>query len=472
MLASYLIAGVLWSSVAFGAADGSLDLSFGTSNGLGRAGITDAAGTGALGPVIQPDGKILICDTRTTNGQSGYDFFVARYNSNGTLDSTFSFDGKTTIDFDGGAGKDECTGIALQSDGKIVVVGITSGSDKNENFAIARLNSDGTLDTTSFGAGTGKVIVPFDIGGDNNDDAKAVAIQSDGKIVVAGTVETAANNNDFGIVRLNADGSRDGSFNLTGKVTVGFDFAGSDFDDTVSAVAIDASGNIVVAGNASRGPSAPTSNDFAVVRLLPNGQLDSNFDADGRATVGFDLGGNTGSNDDQLAGLTILRDGNIVLFGQADTSTTSTPNYDMAVARLFPDGSLDLSFGLGGKAVVAFDLTTNGFDNALAAVEQENGKLVLVGDALYSPTPYGLKAAALRFNRDGSLDAQFGSSGKEVFDFSLSNPSSQVFSGVALQGTQIIVSGGDVLNRSTTPPQVESFVARLGVDLIFANGFE
>jgi len=277
-------------------------------------------------------------------------------------------------------------------------------------------------------------------------------------------VGTATNGDDFGIVRLNANGTPDLSFNLTGKVSFGFDLLGSTTkNDGVSRMALDAAGNIVIAGYADKGSS---NYDFAVARLLPNGQLDANFNAVGRATVAFDFGGNTGSNDDVASGLTIQRDGKILLFGSSDTSTSTTSNYDMAAARLYPDGSLDGSFGIGGKTLVSFDLIANGRDIGVGAAEQGNGKIVLTGYAQYSSIGR-YKATAISLNRNGTLDNQFGNLGKQIFDFGLTSPSSQYFSGVAFQGTQIIVSGA-----TNVAGGFDDFVVRLKNDLIFADEFE
>lgn len=451
------------------AADGDLDTGFGTS-GIAPTGLTNAVSNGGLlmlSPVIQPDGKILICSTQNTGGPSGSDFFVARFTADGILDTSFSFDGKQTIDFDGGAGGDICTAIALQTDGKIVVAGITyTGQSQPGDFAIARLNSDGTLDTSTFGAGTGKTIVGFDLGGDNEDDAFSVAIQSDGKIVVAGSATTASNGKDFAVVRLDTGGTRDPSFNFTGKVTVGFNLAGSTTkNDVATGVAIDAAGNIVLGGRADNGAN---DNDFALARLLPNGTLDSNFDADGRATIAFDLGGAGGSNDDQAFAMTIQRDGKIVLAGASDTSSSSTPNYDMAVVRVQPDGSPDSGFGIAGKTLVPFDLAAHATDVAVAIAEQSNGKLVFGGQAIASAG--ASDAVVVRLNADGSPDLEFGALGKKIFDFGLSTPSAQLFYGVAFQGTQIIASGVAAIGSSAG--SADNILVRLQNDLIFANGFE
>ncbi|MEP7098162.1 MAG: hypothetical protein ABI748_10905, partial [Dokdonella sp.] len=337
-------------SLIANAANGDLDPSFGTG-GFRMAGILDGYATIPAGMAIQSDGKILICEAEGPS--SSTDFFVARFTANGAVDTTFSFDGHTTVDFGGNA--DICSGIAVQADGNIVVSGTTTPSGGNSDFAVARLNSDGTLDVTGFGAGTGKAVYGFDLGGTNADTANSLALRPDGRIVVAGSAQTAANGTDFAILQLNTDGSRDTTFNLTGRVTVGFDFASSTSkDDSALHVAIDAEGRIVAAGLANR--VAPSNTDMAVIRLLANGQLDPDFSADGRATLAFDLGGAGGSNADGAFGMTLDRDGRIVLAGFADSGTTATQNGDVAIARLLPDGSPDATFGIGGKTTIAFDL--------------------------------------------------------------------------------------------------------------------
>lgn len=443
------------------AANGDLDPSFGTG-GFRLAGILDGVANIPAGMAVQPDGKILICESE---GSPSTDFFVARFTANGAVDSSFSFDGHTTVDF--GGNTDICSGLAVQSDGKIVVSGTTTPSAGNPDFAVARLNSDGTLDLTGFGAGTGKAVYGFDLGGTNADTADSLALRPDGRIVVAGNAQTAANGTDFAILQLNTDGSRDTTFNLTGRVTVGFDFAASTTkDDGAYHVAIDAQGRIVASGFANR--VAPNNNDMAVIRLLSNGQLDPDFNADGRATLAFDLGGASGSNSDTAVGMTLDRDGRIVLVGVADSSTTATQNGDVAIARLLPDGSPDATFGIGGKTTIAFDLVSNGEDDGLAVIEQSNRKLLIAGGSLATAPTLELATAA-RLNADGTPDTSFGSVGKKIYDFAQSSPSAQLFNGVVLQGSNIVFGGA--LNSIDTS-HIDMVVARVLDDLIFANGFE
>ncbi len=455
----------VWAAVpilfctAVSANDGNLDPSFG-SGGLALAGVS-AVDTRPGSPVVQPDGKILVCGTRANADAPGSDFLVARFTANGGLDTTFGAGGKIAIDFNVGDAENNCRAIALQRDGKIVLAGYTYMGE-NVDFAIARLNSDGSSDT-SFGAGIGKMTLSFDLGGDNADVATALAIQENGRIVIGGYARTVASGTDFAIARLLPDGSLDSSFNQSGKVTVGFDLLGSTSkNDYAEAVAIDATGRIIVGGRASA--SGNSSFDFAVARLLPNGQLDPDFDADGRATIAFDLGA---SGDDEARSLTLQPDGKIVLGGIVDTSLGPGRNYDIAATRLLPNGLMDSSFGIGGMVVVPFDLIPNGMDFIWAVDAQRDGKLVLAGGA--SAPNQETKAAIIRLNRDGNLDGSYGDSGKRIYDFGLTSPSEQYFAGIAFQGTNIIVAGSITLPGTYV---YDYFVTRLQGDLLFADGFE
>ena len=455
------------ASFAFTAAavanDGDVDTTFGV-NGIARANLINTTNTFNGGPVVQPDGKFVVCNGITDNGPSGSDFYVARFTADGQLDPDFSFDGSVTIDFDGGTGGDQCSAVALQSDGKVVVAGFTQTADANsQDFAIARLNADGTLDTT-FGNGTGKTTVGFDLPGGGNDAPTSIAIQPDGKIVVAGAAATS-NGSQVAVVRLATDGSRDSSFNLTGRVTFGFGISGA-FDESDSAygVAIDSANRIVLAGNADYSDGTNSIGQFAAARLLPNGQFDANFHANGRTTIPFDPG--TGISGALCYGMLQQSDDKIVLLGGANSSP-STPNTDSAAVRLLPDGSLDGGFGSGGRTLIPYDLAPNGQDILLGAVQQNNGDLVLVGGAFDSVSGVTLSTAT-RLHADGTLDGSFGNAGKKTYDFAFGGVNDQqLFRGVALQGTQIIANG-----IAYFPGGIDLYSVRLDVDLIFADGFE
>ena len=461
-------AGIAVGTIA-SATDGDVDPGFGVG-GVGLSGITDAGG-GPLGckPIVQADGKILVCGTRVLNGSSGSDLLVARFNADGSPDSSFSFDGLVTVDFDNGAGSDLGNGIALQADGKIVVVGTAqpTADPVTANFAVARLNSDGTLDST-FGAGTGKTTIEFDLNaGSGFDTANGVVIQSDGKIVVVGSANTATGS-EVAVARLLPDGTRDSGFNLTGKVTFGFALPGATAEgDTANGVAIDSQGRIVLGATASEF-SPDFQSVFAAARLTPSGQLDANFHSNGRTTVAFDPG--TGVSSVTCTSLVIQRNnGSIVLAGAANSSASATQNLDIAVVRLLPDGSPDGSFGIGGKTLIAYDLEPSGQDLAVGITQQSDGRLLLVGTSLGTPIQYG---TATRLIHDGSLDPAFGAFGKKAYNFALTTPEGQAFIGAAFQGTQIIVSGIAYVPPGGGTDFIDNFVVRLANDTIFANGLE
>lgn len=456
----------LFANHAAVAADGDFDPAFGM-DGIALTGIVDnGSGVGACGPVVQPDSKILLCSTRTDNGSSGADLLVARFTADGELDPDFSFDGRVTIDFDGGAGDDAAIGLALQADGRIVVAGTTTPDNApgSHDFAIARLTAAGELDT-DFGGGTGKRTVAFDLDGGSGDDFAAdVKITADGRILVAGTVKRTQGT-DFGVARLLQDGTLDAAFNLTGKVTLAFDLAGSTTDaDQLMRMMLDAQGRILLAGAADNGPG---NLDFALARLLPNGQPDNNFDADGKATLAFDLGG---TNGDQIVGMTLQRDDRLVVVGVAALPSVDGTS-DFAVARFLPDGSLDEGFGIDGRTLVPFDLVQDGSDVGLSVVEEANGRLLLAGAATRDIGAGALAAALARLMPDGTLDLSFGTQGKRTYDLGLSAANSQAFLNLAWQGSRLLV-GGIVIVDDPAPNPVDNFVARLESDLLFADGFE
>ena len=181
--------GVVVSSAR--ATDGALDPTF-DADGIVTTDLTNS--DVAYSVVIQPDGKIVVAGYTISGNQ---DFALARYNTNGSLDTTFDTDGKLTTDL-GGNNEDVATSTALQPDGKIVVAGYTNATGGNYDFALARYHSNGTLDTTF--DSDGKLIT--DLGGPD-DEAQSMALQPDGKIVVAG-FSNASGIYDFAMVRYEA----------------------------------------------------------------------------------------------------------------------------------------------------------------------------------------------------------------------------------------------------------------------------
>ncbi|MGI8836583.1 MAG: hypothetical protein ACR2H4_08090 [Pyrinomonadaceae bacterium] len=353
--------------------DGSLDSSFG-GTGIVLTPVGNFPNDHATSVAIQADGKIVVVGYSFNGGANGIDFAAVRYNTDGSLDTSFNGTGKVVTPI--GSSHDVARSVAIQADGKIVAAG-GSYNGANYDFAVVRYNTDGTLDT-SFG-GTGKVITPI---GSSYHSASSVAIQSDGKIVAAGSSQGVSNDfrtNDFAVVRYNADGSLDTSFNGTGKVVtpIGNSYYGA------SSVAIQSDGKIVAAGGSYNGASY----DFAVVRYNPNGSLDTSFNGTGKVVTPI------GSADDFAASVAIQADGKIVVAGSSGNGSGD----DFAVVRLNPNGSLDTSFNGTGKVI-----TPVGKSSAASSVAvQADGKIVVAG-ATTESDGIVFNFAVVRYQGDGA----------------------------------------------------------------------
>ena len=449
----FCVIGIIGCAGSAAAADGDVDTGFGL-DGIALTGIDSANGPAI---VLQPDGSILLCDQELeANSDSGVDFLVARFSADGSLDHSFGTGGRLTLDF--GQGYDGCADIALQADGRIVLAGSTIAADGAHRFAIARLNSDGTPDGDF---GTHGRVTLYNLGGGNFDRASSIAIQADGRIVVAGAADTPARDKNFVLVRLLDDGSLDASFDLDGVRPVPFITGDTYLSSLAEAVAIDAQGRIIAGGSAA----SPDFAGFAAVRLLADGNLDPAFGEGG--LVAFDLDPGSAPAAADAYGLALQRDGKIVLAGRNESFILdpSLRNSDFALARLLPDGSLDANFGNDGRVLVPFDLIPRGRDQAAAVTEQPDGKLVAVGIA-YSP---GGLAAAIRVDARGELDAGFGDSGKRTYAFP--QAANFRFTDLALRDDRIIVAGW----ANVPGVRSDAFATRLVYsrsDAVFADGFE
>ncbi|HEY7115220.1 MAG TPA: PKD domain-containing protein [Tepidisphaeraceae bacterium] len=378
---------------------GSLDPTF----GVGGKVVTDINGQmNAAYSVALSNGKYLVA------GSLQGDFVLARYNANGTLDTTFgaAHTGYVTADF--GSDSDEAYAMAVQADGKVVLAGHTQTLGGFFDFAVARFNADGSLDTTFAPDHSGKVVVDF--AGDF-DQASSVAVQADGKIVATGTATIAFNAN-FALVRLNADGTLDAGFGAAHNGKIAIEWSGAYAEST--SVAVQSDGRILAAGYASS--YATGSADAAVVRFNTDGSLDATF-----GSGGFDLVDFTGA-DDIARAIAVGADGKILLAGY---SSDHTGQYDFVVARLNPDGSVDDT--LGGSGVILTDFAgTN--DQAYALAVHADGKIVLVGSTEVNGQ---LDFAVARFNPDGSLDTTFGPAhtGQVTLDMGMDDTASGVLVG-------------------------------------------
>jgi uncharacterized delta-60 repeat protein len=351
--------------------DGTITTNFTTGNDEGVA------------TVIQADGKILAGGSAAGFGLR---FALARYNSNGSLDTTFGGgDGRVMTNF--AAGPDWINWLALDANGKIVAVGGSGpASGADFRFALARYNDDGTLDT-SF-SGNGKLTTNFTAG---YDYAEAVDIQTDGKIVVAGGA--GGSGGKFAVARYNDDGTPDTSFHVDGKATANFTTG----YDTAWAMALDVDEKIVAVGRAAGA--------FAVARFDTDGTLDPAFDGDGRVTTNF-------TTQVDLALELAIEAGQIVAAGVAGGSGGR-----FALARYDTDGSLDTTFSGDGKVITDF---ATGSDVAAGVGVQLDGKIVAVGwSGPAASSDY--RFAVARYGSDGTLDTTFGGDGKITTNFTTGN---------------------------------------------------
>lgn len=358
---------------------GTLDISFDSDGKL-----TTAIGIGndvVRGITVQPDGKIVAAGF-ASNGLNS-DFALARYNADGTLDNTFSIDGKLTTAI--GSSDDICYAICLQPDGKIIAAGYSSNG-LNNDFALVRYNVDGSLDNSFDGDGI--VITPFD---SSDDIIYSMIIQTDGKIIVVGCAINGTDL-DFALARYNVDGSLDISFGNDGKVLTDF----SMFDDKIFGITLQTDGKIVVVGYMDSG----TSLDWALARYNVDGSLDSSFDMDGKQSIYF------GISYDVAYSLAIQPDGKIITGGCTYTGVDD----DFSLARFNVDGSLDNTFDGDGKVV-----TSLGADDWIfSLLLQVDGKSIVAG---YSGSGPASDFALARYNTNGSLDSTFGTDGIVLTDY-------------------------------------------------------
>lgn len=334
--------------------DGKPDTGFGTDGKVS----TDFGGKNdsAEAVAIQPNGDIVAAGT-SHGTATGDNIAVARYTPVGKLDPAFGTGGQVSTDL--GTRADHANAVALQPDGKIVVAGSTLDADpaQGENFAVVRYNPNGTLDS-SFGR-DGKVSTDF---GGKNDDDEAVAIEPNGDVVVAGTSHGAANGDNIALARYTPNGALDPSFGEGGRVSTDLGTKA----DHGNAMVVQSDGRILVAGS-TQDPDPAQGENFTVVRYLANGKQDTAFGEKGKVSTDF------GGKADDAQGVALEPNGDIVVTGTSHGTDTGD---NIAMARYTSDGVLDTGFGTGGK--VSTDLGTKA-DHGNAVAIQKDGRIVIVG---------------------------------------------------------------------------------------------
>jgi uncharacterized delta-60 repeat protein len=366
--------------------DGDFDSGFGDGSGTGVIfPESQFANDPVSGITVDPQGGVYLADSFST---------VARLNSDGSPDSTFGQGGLASLEFSGANIVDRASIVGLAYDAGQVVAAGTAVSESTGRlaFVVARLNGDGSQDS-NFGQ-AGATAFTF---GSSDARAAGVTVDSQGRIVVAGT-----SNNDFAVARLNSDGTPDSTFGQGGETTIGI---GSN-PATAAGVTVDGQDHILVGGTVYNGPFNITVQhplgDFAAVRLDGHGNLDSGFGSGGETTI--DFGDQAPSA--QAAGVGYGPGGLVV----AGTDYGAVPGPDFAAARLNGLGNLDNAFGQGGLARTNISGPTNDVPVGLVAVSQD--KTVVAGNSGSSSGPI---LSVVRYLADGSLDPSFGVGGKATF---------------------------------------------------------
>jgi uncharacterized delta-60 repeat protein len=342
------------------------------------------------------------------------------------LDPTFGVEGKTTTERFGG----ERSAMALQPDGKVVMVGGTS-----IDFIMARFDVGGQLDTT-FGDGG---FVTTDMVPDQQEESLAVAIQPDGAIVLAGYVGFDAT---FALARYLADGTLDTTFGADGRVM-------GDVPGRAYAVAVQPDGGIVAAGETTVGGSDPDWSDLVLARYLPEGTLDTSFGEGGIVVTDIAGGTNLARN------IVITADGGIILTGEPIGDFPGSDHTD--IARYAADGQLDAAFGTGGVLALVGARVGEGL------AVQDDGRLVLVGQAVVAEER---RFAVTRLGADGTPDDTFGEGGLVTTDVA---DQGDAATAVAIDHEgRIVVAGwsGDINNDFA----VVRYLSDGSLDPGFANG--
>ena len=370
--------------------NGSLDTTFG-SNGVILNSICNAFpnfGYDASQMVIQSDDKILIMGLQqNTTYPNGY--WIARLTPDGTLDATFNGTGYKDLSF--GTIQDKGLSIALQTDGKILVGG-TSGNTA-EFFTVARLTTSGALDTT-FGVG-GKTQVSFS---GTESMANSILVQPDGKIVLGGYTVNAPYAKDFALVRLSSSGILDTSFGVNGKVITTVD---SNYSDAVTQLALQSDGKIIAGGFTS----FETNTRMAVVRYLSNGSIDTTFGINGINVITDGFGG-------QNCSVAVQADNKIIVAGGWQGGY-------FEVFRFLNSGALDTAFGNNGL-VNAFPV--NGGYASKVLIQPDN-KIVVCGSSRSSDFTASC-ASVIRLNPGALANDSFSNSMVSLFP----NPTTGVVS--------------------------------------------
>ncbi len=408
---------------------GTLDSTF---NGTGILSHNNAAGGNyddqGNAIVIDGNGKILVAG-QSSRSSTNLDMALWRYTAGGTLDTTFNGSGFVVSNgAAGGNGYDAGNGIAIDGNGKILVAGCSTNAAGNYDMVLWRYNDDGTPDTTF--NGTGIVVSNGAAGGNSYDAGYGIAIDANGKILVTGYSYNASNNMDMTIWRYNADGTPDTAFNGTG-IAVHNSAAGGTWSDYGAAVKVDGNGKILVTGYSA---AAPLNNEMAIWRYNANGSVDTSFNGTG-FVINSDVAG--GNGNDSGSSLAIDTTGNIVVAG---LSRNAAGNDDLVVWRYTDSGSLDTTFNSTGFLIRNNLAGGSNFDYGTSVAMDSGGKIVVVGNSMNNSG--NSDAVLMRLKNDGTPDTNFNGTGIVITNNAAGGNGNDYGLGVTMDGNGKILMVG------------------------------
>ena len=437
---------------------GLLDNTFG-SLGIATKNISGLADRGQ-GVALQSDGKIIVvgetnCNYTENGGegpQSGV-YVTMRYNIDGSLDTSFgpNKNGIVQTSFSGVGFIDGAYGVAIQQDGKIIVVGQTNiyGTPDTTGrgyFGIIRYNPDGSPDTNFGPNGNGTVTKNFS---GFVDGATCVCIQPDGKILIGGGTNfqgADGGTGDIVVLQYNSDGSPDNAFNGSGSTNL-LHLSAVGAVDTAYALALQPDGNILVVGGTNFNNLAPGVGNIVVLRYLANGSLDNSFGVDENGIVQTNISGRV----DLGYGVALQPNGSIVVVGVVKLwaeALGGTGTGSIVLLRYTSKGILDANFGSTGPGYSILHLSaTEQIDCGQAVILQPDGKIIIVGSTNFTnnsgvpPAPLVGNIFIARYNTNGTLDTTFGPSSTGSAQLNISRWEDVAYAAALQPDGKIVVAG-------------------------------
>lgn len=400
-------------------AKGALDSTFG-KNGKISLSATPTSNDYSRNVIILSSGKILVGGQTDANGVN--DFFLAQFESDGSPDLLFGNNGKVILD---GSGNDLVSDMKVLSNGKILIAGSTLKS--SYDFSVLRLLSNGTLDT-SFGGGLGKI--NLDIFPGNQDFLSSLEIQTDGKILLAGRSSSIFGilSSDVALVRLTSSGALDGSFGVFGIKIYN---SGENISEFVSSMQVLQDGNIILGGYRNE-----INIQSFLLKFNPSGELVNTFGDNGRVFL------DSITNKNRIQDFKIQSDNKIICMGFLNGDQSD----DFMLLRYLDNGSLDSSFGVEGKTITDIGKGSNDILNSLKV--QSDGKVLLGGTSILNSSS-DKNIALTRYLSNGTLDYNFGNSGKLILDIG-QNTQDDLENLKILEGKKILVIGSTEDAQSST----------------------